>query len=524
MSNKKSSATTPQYILAIDNGTQSVRALVFDYQGTLIAKSRIELEAYFSEQPGWAEQDPEYYWRQLGVACQALWDSHPDLQSQIAAVTLTTQRGTVVNLDSKGHPLRPAMLWLDQRMADDPPKLPWYWRAAFRLVGQTESVDYFRRQAESNWIAQHQPEIWEKTDKFLLLSGFLTYRLTGQFTDSKAACVGYLPFDYRKQRWANTWDWRWQALQMRPSQLPELLNPGQSLGHISETAAKHTGLVEGTPLIASASDKACEVLGSGGIDPSIGCLSFGTTATINTNNHRYVEPKMFIPPFPSAIPDQYNSEVMIYRGYWMVSWFKQEFGLKEAHLAENLGVQPEQLLEELVREVPPGSQGLMLQPYWSPGIKNLEAKGAVIGFGDVHTRAHLYRAILEGLAYALRDGKETLEKRQNKKIKRIRVSGGGSQSDAAMQLTADIFNLPAERPSTYETSGLGAAICAAVGNGHYADFNRAVAAMTGTAEVFKPIPVNASTYDRLYRDVYLKMYRQLKPLYKSIRDITGYPR
>jgi sugar (pentulose or hexulose) kinase len=132
-----------------------------------------------------------------------------------------------------------------------------------------------------------------------------------------------------------------------------------------------------------------------------------------------------------------------------------------------LGIATETLFDDLVKAVPPGALGLMLQPYWNPGIKlpGPEAKGAVIGFGEAHTRAHLYRAILEGLAYALREGRERIERRGGSRIERVRVAGGGSQSDAAMQITADVFNLPAERPHLYETSGLGAAMIAAVGLG-----------------------------------------------------------
>ena len=141
----------------------------------------------------------------------------------------------------------------------------------------------------------------------------------------------------------------------------------------------------------------------------------------------------------------------------------------------------------------------------------------------MHTRAHLYRAILEGLAYALRQGKERIEKRAGTPIRRLRVSGGGSQSDAAMQLTADIFGLPAERPHLYETSGLGAAINCAVGLGLHADYAAAIAAMTRVGQVFEPDPAAQRTYEQLYTQVYQRMYRQLRPLYQRIRKITGYP-
>ena len=184
------------------------------------------------------------------------------------------------------------------------------------------------------------------------------------------------------------------------------------MGEITPQAAEATGLPAGLPLIAAAADKACEVLGAGALEPHVACLSYGTTATVNTTSRRYVEVIPLLPPYPSAVPGAYNLEIQVYRGYWMVSWFRREFGLREVQLAHERGCAPEELFDELVEEVPPGSMGLTLQPYWSPGLKSPgpEAKGAVIGFGDVHTRAHLYRAILEGLAYALREGLTSLEK------------------------------------------------------------------------------------------------------------------
>ena len=302
--------------------------------------------------------------------------------------------------------------------------------------------------------------------------------------------------------------------------------PGERMGQLQAEAARHTGLPEGLPVIAAASDKACEILGSGGCSPDIASMSYGTTATINTTNRKHVEPIKFMPAYPSAIPGAFCSEIMIYRGFWMVSWFKKEFGLREQRIADEKGIPAEALFDELVNSVPAGSMGLMLQPYWSPGVRDPgpEAKGGIIGFGDVHTRAHIYRAILEGLAYGLKEGMQRLEKRNGVKIKTLRVAGGGSQSDAAMQLTADIFGLPAERAHTYETSGLGAAIDAAVGIGAYASFDEAIANMTRVGDVFEPDPGRVKLYGRLYNEVYLKMYAQLQPLYRSIRQITGYPK
>ncbi len=511
-------------ILALDCGTQSVRAILFDLRGNLLAKARVLLEPYFSPQPGWAEQHPEYYWDSLARACRELWQEN-DARDRLAGVALTCQRATVVNVDEEGRPLRPAILWLDQRRTYGLKPVGGWWGLAFRLAGVSGTVAYLQAEAEANWIRTHQPEVWERTYKYLLLSGYLTYRLTGRFVDSVGCQVGYIPFDYKRLNWAPRWDWKWRAVPLDPARLPELVPPAGLLGEITPQAAEATGIPAGLPLIAAAADKACEVIGAGCLSPQIGCLSYGTTATINVTSPRYTEVIPLIPPYPAAVPGAYSLEVQVFRGYWMVSWFKREFGYPECRLAEEQGCEPEALFDGLVEGVTPGSMGLVLQPYWSPGLKvpGPEAKGAIIGFGDVHTRGHLYRAILEGIAYALREGKERIERRSGTSIREVRVSGGGSQSDAAMQITADVFGLPAARPHVYETAGLGAAIDAAVGLGLHPDFASAVEAMTRVGRVFQPDPQAHALYEGLYRRVYRRMYHRLRPLYAEIRAVTGYP-
>jgi sugar (pentulose or hexulose) kinase len=512
-------------ILAIDQGTQSVRAIIFDPQGNLLHTAKVPIEPYVSPRPGWAEQSPDYYWRSLCTACQQLWQQENVCKDAIAGVALTTMRNTLVNVDRTGRALRPAIVWLDQRRTEGLKPVGGMWGLAFRLTNMSETVAYLQAEAECNWIRRHQPLIWEKTYKYLFLSGYLVARLTGRFVDSTSSQVGYVPFDYKGLRWAGKLSWKWDAAPIEEEKLPALVPPTEVLGEITPAAAQDTGIPAGLPLIAAAGDKACEVLGSGCMEPHIGCLSYGSAATINTTHERYIEVIPLIPPYPSAVPGAYSLEIQIHRGFWMVSWFKQEFGLREQQLALERGIEPEFLFDDLVDQVPPGSQGLVLQPYWSPGIKvpGPEAKGAMIGFGDVHTRAHIYRAIIEGLAYALREGAERTSRRSKVPITEIRVAGGGSQSRAAMQITADIFGLPACRPHTHEASGLGAAIDAAVGLGLYRDFGTAVREMTRVGDVFEPNPRTRDIYDELYHRVYRQMYRRLKPLYQEIRDITGYP-
>ncbi|HZV66156.1 MAG TPA: FGGY family carbohydrate kinase, partial [Telluria sp.] len=269
-------------ILAIDNGTQSVRALLFDLNGNIVAKSQVHLEPYFSTHPGWAEHDPEDYWQAVCKACHGLWSQPGVDKTTLQGVAVTTQRGTVINLGKDGQPLRPAITWLDQRRTDIVPPLGMWWRAAFKLARVDGTIDFFRGEAEINWIKAHQPEIWAATDKFLLLSGYLNYRLCGRFVDSIGSQVAYVPFDYKGLKWAGARDWKWQALAVRPHMLPELVEPGTRIGVIDAAVAQATGIPQGTPLLAAAADKACEVIGAGCLEPHVGCLSYGTTATINT--------------------------------------------------------------------------------------------------------------------------------------------------------------------------------------------------------------------------------------------------
>lgn len=512
-------------LLALDVGTQSVRAIVFDADGHLLASRQVLIEAYVSPQPGWAEQDPEVYWKALGEACRGLWADGEVRPAQITGLSLTTQRATMVCLDAGGAVLRPATVWLDQRRCTAPPDLGPMWRTLFALAGAGPLIAHFQAEAKANWFAQHQPELWRDTAKYLFLSGFLLHRMVGEYVDSVGSQVGYVPFDYKRLSWAADSDFKWRAVAVRPSQLPRLVAPGQPLGELSRMAATWLGLPAGVPVIAAAADKACEVLGCGALEPDVAQLSFGTTATVNTTQTRYVEVQRMLPAYPAAVPGAWNTEIQIYRGFWMVSWFKREFAHREVALAAERGVAVESLFDELVKGVPAGSMGLTLQPYWSPGVRDPgpEAKGSVIGFGDVHTRAHVYRAILEGLVYGLRAGAEQIQRRTGRRIRRLLVGGGGSQSDTAMQITADVFGLTAERPEVYETSALGAAMNLAVGLGLHADYATAVRRMARTGRRFEPEPAAQHTYDRLYREVYRAMYPRLKPLYQRIRRITGYP-
>lgn len=510
----------------IDQGTQSTRAMLFDAQGKLVAKAQLPIIPYQEGRASEAEQDADYFWRCISQAAERLWQKHSELKSRVVGVSLAVQRASVVCLDEHKRPLRPAIIWLDQRRAENLPKMPQWFLAGAKLSGQLSTLQQFQAKAECNWIAEREPSVWQNTAHYVLLSGYLTYLLTGRLCDSVASQVGYLPFDYKSQRWANTNHWLWQALTVKPHQVPELVSAGEKVGGLTQTASEALGLPVGTPVYAAGADKSCEILGSGAISPHLANVSYGTTATLNTSHTRYVTPQPLVPSYPAIMRNLYNAEVAVQRGYWMVNWFKEEFAHAEVLEAQRLDKPVEILFEKLLEKTPAGAMGLVLQPFWNPGVRfpGPEAKGAIIGFGEAHTKAHVYRAIIEGIAYALLAGTQQLEKRQKQKITELRVTGGGSQSDAIMQITADVFGVPAVRLHTNEATGLGAAISMAVHTGVYADYQQAVDAMCHIEQRFIPNPKNQQLYQKLFEQVYQELYPRLGPLYVRIKKITGYPK
>lgn len=513
-------------VLSIDCGTQSLRAMLFSPEGELLAKERVAYEPYSSPKPGWAEQDPEIYWNALAESCRKLRENVPEYFDKIAGVGVTTLRNAMVNVDENGVPLRPAMIWLDQRKAvpDYKPAVPM--KLVIKAIGIGDTLDKAQRDGKCNWVRQNQPEIWERTYKYLQVSGYLNYKLTGEFKDSVAAQIGHIPFNYKKQKWGNPNKPLVFSAKLYPvnkKKLPELVKPGQLIGKISKNASKETGLPENLPVIACGSDKGCETIGMGVLNTDMASLSFGTTATIQTTSKKYLEPIRFMPSYPAVVPGWFNPEVEIFRGFWMITWFKNEFAQKEVEQAEKEGIPAEEALNELLCEAPSGSMGLVVQPFWSPGLSEPAAKGAMIGFGDVHKKQHIYRAVIEGLMFALRDGKEKIVKVSKQEVHKLAVSGGASQSDEICQIAADVFNLPIVRAQTSETSGLGAAIVTATGTGIYHSMDEAVKKMVHYTREFQPNHEHVEIYNRLYEKVYRKMYKVLEPLYQQIREITGYP-
>ena len=504
-------------VLAIDFGTQSLRTSLIDSKGNIVAIVKKPYDpVYLSEKKGYAEQDADFYWNYCKDALKKLCAENKEILERIVGSTITTFRDSAVLLDKDYKPVRKIILWLDQRTAKAKQKMPTLHRAIFKLIGMNDTIELNRRRTMAHWVKENEPDVWARTKKYVNISTYLIYKMTGNLCDSYSGMTGHYPIDFKKKRWHKEGALKGAIFGIPNRMLCELKAPGDVLGVISDDVANEVGLPKGIKMYATGSDKACETVGLGALSPDVAAISYGTASTIEVSNQKYHEPEQFLPAYAAAVPGWYNMEVQIYRGYWMLTWFTKQFAEKEINEAKIQDLAVEEVLNSKLSRIPPGCDGLVLQPYWGPGLKRPLAKGSIIGFSDVHTREHLYKAIIEGIAYALKEGLEGIEKSQKHKVSKIMISGGGSQSDAICQITADIFNLPVSRVQTFETTSLGAALSTFIAAKVFNSYEEAKAQMVRESSTFEPNMIAQRQYDYLYRKVYLKMYPQMNDMYKSI--------
>ncbi len=509
------------YILSIDYGTQSVKVSVFDDKGNILAFEKQNYNPpYFSANPSWFEQHADFYWEQMCLASQKLCQKNFELMNNVKGVVTSCFRDTAVMLDKNHKPIRPAILWLDQRVAKVEEKLPLLNRTLFALVGMKETVRVQRAKSMSNWLKVNEPINWKQTDKYVNISTYLNYRMIGELKDSPSNYAGHYPLDFKRCKWYGSHALKFPVFNIDASKLCELVDQNLPLGKVSLQAHEESGIPFGIPLLSSSSDKANETIGNGSIDETSATISYGTAATISISSKRYVEPETFLPAYATPIKNLYNTEVQIYRGYWMINWFVEQFYQSEKEECEKLGISYLDKLNKEMFQLVPGADGLILDPYWGPSLKRPNYKGVVIGFSDNHTKIHLYRAIIEGICFSLKNSLTKIERKMHRKVERLYISGGGAVSDEIAQITADIFNLPVYRVQTIETSSLGSAIVGFVKLGIYDSLETAIIKMVRTKSKFLPRHEISITYDYIFKNIYQKIYKNNIKICKNIRKLT----
>ena len=507
-------------VLTFDIGTQSIRAILAKKDGSFVDKVQHNYsEPYFTEHPFWAEQKPNFYYDELCKASRDIIARNPELASDIICVTITTIRDTVLCLDKNNKPLGNFIVWLDKReakfKASDLPFIP---RMLFKLVGKYNTIEYQYRDSKCNWIKQNDPIRWEQTDSYVYLSGYLNYLMTGNLVDSCGSVIGHMPYDYKNRKWMGRNDLTYSVFAIPEEKLFPVVQPGEIVGEITAQCSKETLIPAGTPIVATGSDKGCETVGLNVQSLGSAAVSFGTSATIQIASDRYIEPQPFMPAYPAAIPGRFNPEIQIYRGYWMLTWFINEFCTEEKRIAKERNISVESLLNTKLADVPAGSDGLLIQPYWTPGVATPSARGSMVGFTDRQSKYHIYRAIIEGINFELMCGMKQLEKQSHTPIKEIYVGGGGAKSPEILQLTADMFGMPVKRIQTHEASGLGSSLIGFVSMGEFDSYEEAAASMIHTGTIYYPNQQQHKIYRELF-EVYKKLYGRLRSTYNTEQEV-----
>src|SRR6516165_9249631 len=465
-------------LLAIDNGSQSTKVTIFDPRGQALASARRRLRPYDISVPGHAIHPDDDIWDSIREACRdamAQFDGDP---ADIAAVGLCTIRFCRALLAADGSLAEPMLSWMDERVS-----------------------------------RPYQPGN-PRTRYVTTSSGYITHRLTGQFTDAAANYQGVWPIDQDTAAWSGD-PAAYAATGLARDMLFDLVPPGGRLGEVTAAAAAATGIPAGLPVYATANDKAVEALGSGLDDDRTVLLSLGTYIAAMTIGSAAASADGSYWANFAARPGRYLYESTgIRRGMWMVSWY---LGVLEGSPHEQSEAQLRDALNAEASQLAPGSNGLLTLPDWLAPGHAAWRRGALLGFDGSQGRAHIYRSILEGIALTMANNNAAMERALGRRLAPVLVSGGGSRSDLMMQIVADVFGRPARRTTVNDAAGLGAAICAAVGHGIYPDWAQATAAMVTDGKGFGPQARASRAYQQI-NQVYAGLTAFTDPLFRFMAD------
>ena len=509
----------PPYLLAADMGTTATRAVLFDVRGQVVSEARVPIQNDHP-QPGQAELDAEVWWQSF---CQAVRLAVGDKNSvNVAGLTITHQRQSFVPVDKNLNPLRPAILWYDTRAGA---QAEWAREhvTSERIYQRTGSPPGRRAVYKVMWLRDHEPDLFSQIYKILFIPDYLIYRLSGELITSPgtSATSGCLDIA-QPNRWAED---VLAALDISSDLWIRSIRRGGTIaGRVNAAGARATGLAIGLPIVLAAGDQPCGNLGSGVARPGMMGINGGTSCALEMPTSQLCldpETNYFVDFSPAGF---YLAENGITSGgAALFDWFRSEFTSPEER---NLPDVYERIHAGLIESTPPGNLGMMLVPYLRGAngpYWDARARGLLAGLRLDHGKAHLARALLEGLAYEARRILEAMETATGVLIDDIRLYGGSSKSKQWNQTFADVLNRPVRVTHSEEPPALGAAIAAGVGVGIYDNMQEAAEVMVKVVQVFEPRPEPAHVHDRLYREVYRHLYANLSDLMNRASEIVGYP-
>jgi len=490
------------WFLGMDVGTGGTRAVIVDGEGKLIAGASSEHAAFKSPHPGWAEQEPQDWWRAAQEAIRQVLAQAPEPRQPIAAIGLTGQMHGAVMLDENGAVLRPALIWCDTRTQ---PECDWL----TDKIGYERLIELTCNPALPNftvtkllWVKEHQPEIFAKIRHILCPKDYVRYRLTGEFAIDVQEASGTLLLDVTHRRWSKEVA---EAAGIDASWLPKLYESPEVCARISEDAAGLTGLTAGIPVVAGAGDQGAGAVGMGILQPGSVSATIGTSGVVFAATAAPTkDPHGRLHTFCHAVP-----------GLWHVMGVTQSAGLSFRWLKETFFAgQNYDELTALAAKIPAGSEGLDWAPYLlgerTPHL-DPEVRAAFAGISTTHTGAHFVRAVLEGVAYSLQDT-FALFAELGIPVSGIRLGGGGARGPLWRSIQAGIYGRAVEILTAEEGGAFGAALLAGVGQGHWANLDQACAQAIEVAQRIEPNPIDVSAYKTGY-----VQWRKLYPALKSLR-------
>ena len=499
------------YMMGIDVGTTGTRTVIVRPDGHVVGAATGDHRPMRMAKPGWAEQDPEDWWQATIVAVRAALDQAGLRGADIAAVGLSGQMHGVVLLDKTHAVLCPSLIWCDQRS-----QAQCNWITS--RVGADRLIQLVSNPALTGfsapkllWVRDNEPKVFERAAHFLLPKDFVRFRLTGEFATDVSDASGTLLFDVTNRRWSAE---MLSALELDPRLLPRAYESPEITGGLTRETAVLTGLNAGTPVVGGGGDQASSAVGNGIVLPGLTSATLGTSGVIFTYTEApKLDPRGRIHTFCHAVPGKWHVMGVTQGAGLSLRWFRDNFAPAETWCARQMGVDVYDIIIKEAERIPPGSEGLLWLPYLmgerTPHL-DAHARGMWFGLTAAHTRTHLIRSILEGVAFSLRDSLEIF-KELDIPVEQIRVSGGGSRSFLWRQIQADIFGKELVTLRTAEGSAFGAALLAGVGGKIYSSVEESAQEAIQARERMAPRPDCIRTYDHYY-----EIYRSLYPAVQEL--------
>jgi xylulokinase len=502
--------------LGIDVGTGGTRALVIDGQGSIVASASAEHENFASPRPGWAEQDPHDWWKACGIAVRNALQTSGLQPGDIACVGFSGQMHGAVLLDSADEVVRPAIIWCDQRSEAQSRELE-------QMFGRDTLIRLTCNPPLTNftltkflWVRENEPRNWDRVAHVMLPKDYVRFRLTGERAIDMADASGTLLLDVTNRRWSA------EVLNktgIKENLLPALFESPQVCGKVSAAGAEATGLRAGTPVVAGAGDQAAGAVGMGIARAGAVSATIGTSGVVFASTDRpAMDPQGRLHTFCHAIPGRWHVMGVTQAAGLSLRWYRDQFGaaspgLQKPGVQKNDGRDPYDVFAEEAGTVPAGSEGAFWVPYLmgerTPHL-DPNARAALVGLTASHTRAHVIRAILEGVAYSLKDS-FTIFDEMKIPVTSIRLGGGGARSPLWRQIQADVYGRGVEIVAAEEGAAYGAAILAGTGAGGWSSVEQACDAIVKVAKRIAPNPQDSSTMQNAYR-TYRKIYPALRQI------------